>query len=82
MFLKEVMRLYPPVYSIARNTTNPIHFPRGFGKDQTCSDETPVISLFYANSVCFFVKMMRFTASYTSLMIITVLQGGLAVLID
>ena len=50
MFLKEVMRLYPPVFFIARKTTKPIHFPRGFGEDQNCLDETPVIKIYFFNS--------------------------------
>ncbi|CAK8675652.1 unnamed protein product [Clavelina lepadiformis] len=33
-FIKEVMRLYPPAYGMARTLSQPMNFPRGFGKDQ------------------------------------------------
>lgn len=42
MFIKESMRLYSPVFSVGRKSTEPIRFPRGFGKDQyDCKDATP-----------------------------------------
>nr|XP_002129693.1 cytochrome P450 4F22 [Ciona intestinalis] len=34
MFIKEVLRLYPPVFAVARRTEQPVKFPRGFGGDQ------------------------------------------------
>ena len=43
MFVKEVLRLYPPVFTVARKTAKQIRFPRGFGEDQYCLNETPVI---------------------------------------
>ena len=42
LFIKEVLRLYSPVFAIARRTTNPLTFPRGFGKDCQCLDDNPV----------------------------------------
>ncbi|XP_076814409.1 cytochrome P450 4F4-like [Clavelina lepadiformis] len=39
MFIKEVLRLHPPVFTIARKLSRPLTFPRGFGKDQTCFDK-------------------------------------------
>jgi len=45
MFIKEVLRLYSPVFAIARRIKNPITFPRGFGEDQRCLEDNPVGSL-------------------------------------
>ena len=45
MFIKEVLRLYPPVFTFARRTENPITFSRGFGEDQYCLDDKPVRKL-------------------------------------
>lgn len=33
LFIKESMRLYPPVFSIGRTSSKPLLFQRGFGKD-------------------------------------------------
>nr|CAB3235900.1 cytochrome P450 4F22 [Phallusia mammillata] len=41
MFIKEVLRLYPPVFAIARTTSQPVTFDRGFGQDQHCLDDKP-----------------------------------------
>lgn len=42
MFIKESMRIYPPVYAVGRQASQPICFPRGFGKDLfNCSPESP-----------------------------------------
>ncbi|CAK8675650.1 unnamed protein product [Clavelina lepadiformis] len=42
MFIKEVLRLYPPVFAIARRTENPVTFPRGFAEDQFHVGDKPV----------------------------------------
>ena len=43
MFIKEVLRLYPPVFAIARRTENPVTFPRGFAEDQFHVGDKPVL---------------------------------------
>ncbi|XP_076815070.1 cytochrome P450 4B1-like [Clavelina lepadiformis] len=41
MFIKEVLRLYPPVFTMARKLSNPLTINRGFGEDQFCQAEFP-----------------------------------------
>ena len=42
LFIKEVLRLYPPVFTMARRLANPVTLPRGFGEDQFYLDDQPV----------------------------------------
>lgn len=39
MFIKESLRMYPPVYVVSRKLSKPFHFSRGFGSDYNNTKE-------------------------------------------
>lgn len=62
MFIKESMRIYPPVFAVGRQASQSVTFPRGFGKDLlNCSDELTQDSVTDCSKV--FPKKTSFAAA-------------------